>query len=112
MLSIFETASHAYQNLTPTQFAAGMRLPGALLIDVRRPDEFAAGHLPSARNIDITHTDFAKRIAALDNTRAVYVYCRSGARSATAAKQLGTVGFEQVFNLAGGLLDWPSQLAR
>ncbi|MFC7671251.1 rhodanese-like domain-containing protein [Hymenobacter humi] len=69
------------------QFAEGLRQPGAVLLDVRRPDEFAAGHLPGAVNIEVTAPDFAQRIAKLDNTRPTYVYCRSGARSANAAGQ-------------------------
>ncbi|GAB3319115.1 rhodanese-like domain-containing protein [Hymenobacter humi] len=92
------------------QFAEGLRQPGAVLLDVRRPDEFAAGHLPGAVNIEVTAPDFAQRIAKLDNTRPTYVYCRSGARSANAAGQLATAGFAQVANLLGGVLDWPEPL--
>jgi rhodanese-related sulfurtransferase len=81
-----------------------------VLVDVRRPDEFAGGHLPGAVNIDVTAPDFGQRIATLDQTKPTYVYCRSGARSATAAGQLATAGFAQVTNLLGGVLDWPEQL--
>ncbi len=89
-----------------------MRLTGALLLDVRRPEEFAQGHLPGAVNMDISDPGFAQRVATLDSKRPAYVYCRSGARSAKAAKELGIAGFSQVFNLAGGMLDWPSKLGR
>lgn len=110
MSDFLESAASAYQNLTPAQFAEGLRQPGAVLLDVRRPDEFAAGHLPGAINLEVTGPDFAQRIAQLDPDRPTYVYCRSGARSASAAGQLATAGFARVTNLLGGVLGWPESL--
>ena len=110
MFDFLKSSAPAYQNLTPAQFAEGLRQPGAVLVDVRRPDEFAGGHLPGAVNIEVTAPDFGQRVAALDKTKPTYVYCRSGARSANAAGQLTTTGFTQVANLLGGVLDWPEQL--
>ncbi|GAB2470639.1 hypothetical protein GCM10011375_38760 [Hymenobacter qilianensis] len=112
MFGLFQGTAPAYKNLTPAQFSAAVREPGAVLLDVRRPDEFAAGHLPGAVNIDVTSPDFARRVAALDKTKATYVYCRSGARSAKAADQLTQAGFTTVTNLLGGVLDWPEKLVR
>ena len=110
MFGFNKSSAPAFQNLTPAQFAEGLRQPGAVLVDVRRPDEFAAGHLPGAVNIEVTAPDFDQRTAALDKSRPTSVYCRSGARSATAAGQLTTAGFAQVSNLMGGVLDWPDAL--
>ena len=110
MFGFNKSSAPAFQNLTPAQFAEGLRQLGAMLVDVRRPDEFAAGHLPSAVNIDVTAPDFGPRVAALDKTKPTYVYCRSGARSANAAGQLATVGFAQVANLLGGVMEWPDTL--
>ena len=112
MLNPFKSGAPAYQNLTPAQFAKGLHQSGAVLLDVRRPDEFAGGHLPDAVNIDVTGPDFAQRVAALDPARPTYVYCRSGARSANAAGQLTAAGFGAVHNLLGGVLDWPETLVR
>ena len=111
MFGFNKSSPPAFQNLTPAQFAEGLRQPGAVLVDVRRPDEFAAGHLPGAVNLEVTAPDFGQRVAALDKTKPTYVYCRSGARSAKAADQLTTAGFAQVSNLLGGVLDWPDALA-
>ena len=110
MFGFTKSSAPAFQNLTPAQFAEDLRQPGAVLLDVRRPDEFAAGHLPGAVNLEVTASDFGQRVAALDKTKPTYVYCRSGARSTTAAGQLTTTGFAQVSNLLGGVLDWPEQL--
>ncbi|TGD76960.1 rhodanese-like domain-containing protein [Hymenobacter wooponensis] len=112
MFGLFNSASKAYQDLKPAEFSAAVRQPGIVLLDVRRPDEFAGGHLPGAVNLDVTAPDFARRVAALDKTRPTYVYCRSGARSATAAAQLTGAGFTTVANLLGGVLDWPEKLVR
>jgi rhodanese-related sulfurtransferase len=106
------TATAAYRDLTADQFAAGIRQSGTVLVDVRRFDEFGAGHLPGALNIDVTSLDFARRVATLNPNRPTYVYCRSGARSAKAAAQLSAAGFGQVHNLAGGILDWANPLVR
>ena len=110
MFGFKKSSAPAFQNLTPAQFAEGLRRPGAALLDVRRPEEFAAGHLPGAVNLEVTAPDFGARVAALDKTKPTYVYCRSGARSATAAGQLTAAGFAQVSNLLGGVLDWPEPL--
>ncbi|UOQ96661.1 rhodanese-like domain-containing protein [Hymenobacter sp. 5317J-9] len=110
MFGLFQNPAPAYKNLTPAQFAAAVRQSGTVLLDVRRPDEFAAGHLPGAVNIDVTAPDFGQRIAQLDKTKPTYVYCRSGARSARAAQQLTSAGFGQVSNMLGGVLDWKDPL--
>ncbi|NVO33413.1 rhodanese-like domain-containing protein [Hymenobacter lapidiphilus] len=112
MFDFLKPAAPAYQNLTPAEFSAALRQLGTVLLDVRRPDEFAGGHLPGAVNIDVTAPDFGSRVAALDNTHPTLVYCRSGARSATAASQLSKAGFGHVANLLGGVLDWPEKLVR
>ena len=112
MLGLFQGTAPTHHNLTPAQFAQGMHQSGAVLVDVRRPDEYALGYIPGAVNIEVTAPDFAQRVAALDKTKPTYLYCRSGARSAKAAAQLSAAGFTQVYNLLGGVLDWPQTLTR
>lgn len=78
---------------------------GAVVIDVRTPDEFAAGHLPNATNIPIQ--EFAARIGEVDKLVAgnhgkdVVVYCRSGKRSGKAKSQLDAAGYTRVVNGGG-----------
>lgn len=82
---------------------------GALLLDVRTPDEFASGHIDGAINID--HTEVSSRIAEIrelqggDLHKPVVVYCRSGRRSGIAKQILEDAGFDRVTNL-GGIGDW------
>jgi molybdopterin/thiamine biosynthesis adenylyltransferase/rhodanese-related sulfurtransferase len=74
------------------------------LIDVREPHEVQIATLDGGRLIPLG--TFADAIDTLDRTREIVVYCRSGARSATAVRKLRASGFDRVFNLAGGILRW------
>jgi adenylyltransferase/sulfurtransferase len=74
------------------------------LIDVREPQEWALGHIPSARLIPLGTLPSA--LAALDSARDVVVYCKGGVRGARAARALQAAGFRRVWNLTGGILRW------
>lgn len=82
---------------------------GALLLDVRTPEEFAEGHASGARNIPVQQ--LAERLGELeqlldgDRRKPIVVYCRSGARASRAKSLLLESGFDQVSNL-GGLSSW------
>jgi rhodanese-related sulfurtransferase len=80
--------------------------PGLVVLDVRTPDEFAAGHLGGAVLVDFYDEDFPARVAALDRAPAYLVYCRSGARSAKTAELMAQLGFAEVSDLDGGILAW------
>ena len=77
---------------------------GAVLVDVRTKQEFAAGHLPGAINIPVQDLDV--RVNELGNTHTpVVVYCRSGTRSSYAAGVLERAGYERVLDL-GPMSAW------
>lgn len=78
----------------------------AQLLDVRTPDEFAAGHLERALNYDWNGSEFAAQIAGLDKTKPIFIYCLSGGRSGAAAKQMRSQGFQHVYELQGGIMKW------
>ena len=75
------------------------------LLDVRTPEEFAENHLPGAINIDWRGEAFSEKVQVLDKARPVLVYCRSGRRSAEAAKTMDGIGFK-TYNMKGGILAW------
>lgn len=76
------------------------------LLDVRTPEEFAEGYIPGALNIDISAPDFVEKVKATFPTGSeIAVYCRSGRRSAEAAKTLEAEGYACT-DLQGGILDW------
>lgn len=74
---------------------------GALVVDVRTPEEFAAGHLPNAINIphEQVVTELTKRNIAKNSP--MVLYCRSGRRSAIAIEALSAVGFNHLYNGGG-----------
>jgi rhodanese-related sulfurtransferase len=81
--------------------AARLVADGALMIDVREPDEFAAGHAPGATNVPLDTLD----PDALAKDRTIVTTCRTGHRGAIAAARLQAAGFD-VRNLAGGMTAW------
>jgi rhodanese-related sulfurtransferase len=87
-------------------FAADVTSAGVVLIDVRTPAEFSAGHIAGAVNIDLNGPDFAQRINALDKGVRYAVYCQSGHRSGIALDAMAAAGFTQVEDLAGGVQAW------
>ncbi len=95
-----------YENTDVKGFAELMNDPKVVVLDVRRADEFKDGHLEGALNIDQSQSDFiqkAKEMLTTDKT--IAVYCRSGRRSASAAKRLAAEGYK-VVNLKGGISAW------
>ena len=71
---------------------------GALILDVRTPQEYAGGHGPGAVNLPLSEMTAAREIIGADD-RPVIVYCQSGARSARAAAVLRAGGWEKVYDL-------------
>jgi len=75
-----------------------------MLLDVRTPEEYAAGHIAGAKLIPVQ--ELAERMAEVPRDRQVYVYCRSGRRSSRAAEMLAKAGFSRIENVAGGIIAW------
>ncbi|MDO5060597.1 MAG: rhodanese-like domain-containing protein [Actinomycetaceae bacterium] len=96
-------------NSAPDSTASGttQRNEAVKIIDVRTPEEFAAGHVEGAVNIDIHSPDFASQIQQLDPQGQYAVYCRSGNRSTQAAQFMTDNGFTNVTNL--GALEQAAQ---
>lgn len=72
---------------------------GALLLDVRSPEEFRRGHVPGALNVPLGQVRNQISHHTEDKSQALLVHCQSGGRSAIAAHQLKSLGYTQVFNL-------------
>jgi rhodanese-related sulfurtransferase len=71
------------------------------LLDVRTPEEFAAGHLENAVNINWYDTDFVDQLKVVPKEHTLYVYCKKGGRSAKAAALLDSLGYKAI-DLTGG----------
>ena len=106
LMGLFACGGNKYIDMDVVEFGLLLKENEAALIDVRTPDEYAEGHIASAVNFDVYSKSF------LDDVKAAYpvekplaVYCRSGRRSASAAKKLADAGYT-VYNLKGGYLAW------
>jgi rhodanese-related sulfurtransferase len=83
----------------------------AVILDVRTEDEFNEGFIANAINIDIHRgQDFVTEIEALDKNKNYFVYCRSGMRSAKACEIMNQLGFENAYNLIGGITEWDGEV--
>lgn len=100
-------AQNSVKVLTAEEFAAAVKADKkAVVLDVRRPDEFAAGHIEGAVLLNFLDTvAFNAGVEKLDKSKTYYIYCRSGRRSNSAAVILQKKGFT-VFDLGGGFLSW------
>ena len=88
------------------EFAAKAAEPGVVLLDVRTPMEFEEGHLENAINIDFQSGTFEEEISKLDKETTYAVYCRSGNRSGQAAEVMAGLGFTNIYDMDGGVIDW------
>ena len=82
---------------------------GYIILDVRRPDEFAAGHIPGAINVanEVIGTDEIPELPNKDQL--IMVYCRSGRRSKEASEKLVKLGYTNIVEF-GGILDWKGEV--
>jgi len=77
-----------------------------VILDVRTPQEFEAGHLKGAQNIDIYQDNFYTRIDKLDKNATYLVYCRTSNRSTTAVGYMQQNGFKNLFQMMDGFPGW------
>ena len=77
-----------------------------VLLDVRTPQEYADGHLEGAVLIDYYSETFSNRLNELDKAKPYLIYCQSGGRSGRALDIMRDLGFEEVYNVLGGILQW------
>lgn len=97
------------QILPPQEFHDATAGNDVQLLDVRTADEFEEGHLDDAINIDVLKEDFSEKAESLDKDKPLYLYCRSGNRSAKASSILKDMGFNEIYDMEGGYLLWSSE---
>ena len=93
--------SKGYETITRNR-AEELLASGALLVDVRTEDEYNEGHILDAINIPLDQI----RETEMDRDTILIVYCATGVRSLEAAKELVKIGYNNVYNLDGGILNW------
>ena len=104
-------ATKGFDSVDATRFAEVIENEQVLIIDTRTPAEFNEGHIPGAVNIDIDGEEFEAKVAELDKSRPVAVYCRGGRRSKEAAEHMVGCGLE-VTELSDGILSWKGEVEK
>jgi len=95
-----------------TTFKKGISKKDVQLIDVRTPAEFKQGYIENAILIDYKAENFKTKVQELDKDKPVYLYCRSGRRSAFASTILKDLGFKEIVDLEGGYLAWSKTMKK
>ena len=105
-LGLNTACSHNFENYDVKEFAELIANSDVVILDVRKANEFAEGHMKGAILIDQSQSDFMEQAKAqLPIEKTIAIYCRSGRRSANAAGKLSDVGYRCV-NLKGGIIAW------
>jgi len=77
-----------------------------VIIDVRTPEEYAGGHIEKAINLDYYSETFADELDQLDKEKTYLIYCRTDHRSGEALDMMAELGFREVYNMLGGIVQW------
>ena len=106
------TNDATYRQISMEEAVAMMaQEPDYIILDVRRGDEFASGHIPGAINVANESIGTAEIPELPDKDQLILVYCRSGNRSKQAAKKLVDLGYTNIVEF-GGILDWPGDIEK
>ncbi len=98
-----------YEDISISEFNTEFLTPDSdvVILDVRTDEEFEAGAIPNAVQINFMSSDFKTKASQLDTSKTYVVYCHSGRRSAAASKIMAQeLGFKNVKNLDGGYSNW------
>lgn len=106
--SIFGEKLRGYSSVTPAQSTQMINRDDALILDVREDKEYSEGHIINSVHIPLSNLKTRLNDLAKHKSKKVIVACRSGHRSSQACANLKKEGFEQVFNLKGGVMAWES----
>lgn len=101
-----ESTFNKFASISPMIAVTKMNSDDTKIIDVREPDEFIKGHIENAKNVPLGKLD--DELASLEQfkTNTIIVVCQSGTRSVPACKTLSKNGFENIFNISGGMQSW------
>lgn len=93
-------------NVDVEEFQSLIAKKQGVVLDVRTPQEYNAGHLTDCTHMDFYSSDFSQQLDQLDKNKPVYVYCKVGGRSGKTMSMLKDKGFAEVYNLDGGYDAW------
>jgi len=106
MLSSGVAQTNSVRRVSVDEFEKLWQAKTNVVLDVRTEKEFAAGHIPGAKNLDINSADFDEKLAKLDKSKTYLVHCAAGGRSARAGDKMKRLGFPSVTDLPSGFRGW------
>lgn len=98
--------SESINQMNSDELIEFIELNDAVLVDVRTEDEYNSGYIENSLNIDYFSNDFSLNADKLDKSTPIILYCRSGKRSSMSANKISKLGFKEIYNLEGGILEW------
>ena len=102
-----EQEKSAIHVVKPTEFKEKSK--NQVIIDIRTPQEFSQGHIEGAINMNYFDHSFMEQIGKYDKSKPIFLYCRSGNRTSSAAAKIAKLGFEEVYDLQGGIMSWSKE---
>ena len=102
-----EATASVVNDISPSDALPRVEAAYSQFVDVRTPEEYAAGHAVRARNIPLN--ELPAKLDHLEKNEPVYLICQSGRRSKEAAEILTANGFKWVFNVTGGTNEWTAR---
>ena len=103
---LIESSLNKFNGLSPLLAVTKMNSADTIIVDVRDPHEYIKGHIENSINLPLGK--FSEKISTLEKNKnqPIIVVCQTGTRSVPACKTLSKAGFEQVFNITGGMQSW------
>jgi rhodanese-related sulfurtransferase len=104
------TTSLNFSSLDPKTFLSMQEDRKGTIIDIRTPAEYAEQHLHGSINFDFYSVDFEKQLENLDKNHPFFIYCRTGSRTRTVLDIMKANGFNEVYDMKGGIIAWEVSL--
>jgi len=95
-----------FSTLSPAIWKEEIEMQNGIICDVRIADEFGDSYIDGAKNLDVLAEGYEKALDSLNKKSAYFLYCRTGSRSKTVMETMKENGFEKVFDLEGGIMQW------
>ena len=104
--SLQQEKSPFAKDIPQSELRSVLAQKGVILLDVRTPEEFDAGHIEGAVNMNYYDDDFLEQVETLGKEKEILIYCRSGGRSSSAMSDMKSAGFKYMYNLEGGYMGY------
>ena len=112
-LGIAAAQTNAFKDIAPKEASELIKKnsgnPNFVIMDVRTPEEYMEGYIENSVNINYLGKTFRNEVLKLDRTKIYLLYCRSGRRSKEVQDIMKGLGFKEVYNMPGGILQWQAE---